>query len=163
MSEPKEGFQEVELLIEDYLDDRMTPEQRARFEERVRKDPELRNRLDTATRSVALVQQALGWLTPGEEFEEKVNTKIVSVTQSWQNLQPYLGSSSRSLTSEDADAQLLADPEAAREKRRLIVLAVVAALLFLLAASAIGYSIAMGVQKPEKPVPEENQKTEKTQ
>jgi len=158
MTEPREGLQDVELLIEDYLDERMTPEQRVRFEERVRHDPELRNRLDSATRSVALVQQALGWVTPGDDFEEKVNTKIVSVTQSWQNLQPYLGTDSRGLTSGDADAQLLADPEAAREKRRLVILAVVAALLFLLAASAIGYSIALGVQKPEKPVPEENRK-----
>jgi hypothetical protein len=154
MSEPQEGLQDVELLIEDYLDDRMTPEQRARFEERVRKEPELRSRLESATRSVALVRQALGWVTPGEEFEEKVNTKIVSVTQSWQNLQPYVGPDGRSLTSEDADAQLLEDPEAAREKRRLVILAVIAAILFLLAASAIIYSIAIGAQKPDRPVPE---------
>ena len=155
MSESKEGLQEVELLIEDYLEGRMAPEQRKRFEERVRKDAELRDRLATATRSVALVQQALGWVTPGDDFDEKVSTKIISITQSWQNLQPYVGAGGRSLSGEDADAQLLADPEAAREKRRLIILAIVAALLFLLAASAIGYSIAVGVQKP---VPEEQPK-----
>ena len=105
MSESKEGLQDVELLIEDYLEGRLAPEQRARFEERVRKDPELRERLETATRSVALVQQALGWVTPGDDFEEKVSTKIVSVTQSWQNLQPYVGAGGRNLTGEDAEAQ----------------------------------------------------------
>lgn len=155
MTEPTEELEDIELLIDEYLDGRMEPELRARFEERIRKDPELRSRLDSATRSVDLVQQALGWLTPGDDFEERVNTKIVSITQSGQNLRPYLGSSSRSLTSEDPDAQLLADPEASREKRRLVALAVVAAVLFLLAASVIGYSIATGIQKP---VPEDSRK-----
>jgi anti-sigma factor RsiW len=157
MSESAEELQDIDLLIDAYLDGRLSPEERARFDEHVKNDPELKNKLDSATRSVDLVKQALGWVAPREDFEEKVNTKIVSVTQSWQNLQPYAGSSGQGLTSEDSDAQLLADPEAAREKRRLIVLAVIAVLFFLLAAFAIGYSITTGVQRP---VPEENQKTD---
>ncbi|MGD0089939.1 MAG: hypothetical protein ABSE73_08470 [Planctomycetota bacterium] len=157
MTEPAEEVQDKELLVDAYLDGRMPPEQRLRFEERLGKDPELRNKLESATRTVDLVKQALGWVAPGEDFEEKVNTKIVSVTQSWQNLQPYVGTTSRSLTSDDADAQLLADPEAAREKRRLIILAVIAVLMFLLAAFAIGYSIVTGVQKP---VPQESRKSD---
>ena len=58
-----EHAEDLELLIDDYLDDRMAPEQRVSFEERMGKDPELRSRVNSATRSVDLVQQALGWVT----------------------------------------------------------------------------------------------------
>lgn len=148
MSEPAKDVEDLDELIDAYLDGRMAPEDRVRFEERVTKDSELRNRVNSATRSVGLVQQALGWMTPGDDFEEKVTTRIVSITQSGQNLQPYFGTTSRSLTTEDPDAQLLADPEAAKERRRLVILAIVAAALFVLAAAAIGYSIAGGMQRP---------------
>ena len=32
---------------------------------------------------LAMVQQALGWVTPGDNFEDEVTNKIVSITQSW--------------------------------------------------------------------------------
>jgi len=158
MAEPTEEREDVDLLIDEYLDGRMDSEDRARFEDRINKEPELRNRVNSATRSVDLVQKALGWVTPGEDFDEKVNTKIVSITQSGQNLQPYLGSSGRSLTPEDPDAKLLADPEAARERKRLLILAIIAGLLFALAAAAIGYSIATGFQQPAPLVPERKER-----
>ncbi|MCY3017787.1 MAG: hypothetical protein NTW87_01980 [Planctomycetota bacterium] len=148
MGEPAEQNEDLDVLVDEYLDGRMPPAEKARFEERVARDPALQHRLNSATRSVEMVQQALGWVTPGEDFEERVNTKIVSITQSGQNLPPYMGASGRSLTSEDPDAKLLGDPEAARERRRLIIIAIVAAVLFALAACAIGYSIAQGIQKP---------------
>lgn len=148
MSEPTEELDALDMLIEDYLEGRMAPAQREEFEARVAKDLQLQSRLNSATRSVDLVQQALGWVTPGEDFEERVNTKIVSITQSGQNLQPAVASSDRSLTSNDPDAQLLADPEAARERKRQIALGIVAVIFFALAAAAIGHSIAKGVQQP---------------
>lgn len=144
MAEPAE---DLDLLIDDYLDDRMAPDERGRFEERLNKDPELRSKVNSATRSVDLVQQALGWVTPGDEFDEQVNSKIVSITQSGQNLRPFIPSSERNLTAGDPDAKLLADPEAAKEKRRLLVIGVAAAVIFLLAAMAIGFSIAKGIRK----------------
>jgi anti-sigma factor RsiW len=143
--------EEVELLIEDYLDGRMTPEQRAQFEERVRNNASLKDKLNSTTKSVDLVQQALGWVTPGEEFEDRVTTRIISLTQSGQTLKPYAAAGERQLSAEDPDAKLLADPEATREKRRMVILAVIAAGLFALAACAIGYSIAKGVRRPAPP------------
>ncbi|HYG73382.1 MAG TPA: hypothetical protein VEK08_00010 [Planctomycetota bacterium] len=145
MSEPVE---DIDMLIDDYLDGRMPPDQRARFEERISRDPNLRSKINSATRSVDLVQQALGWVTPGEDFDEKVNSKIVSITQSGQNLRPFVPLSDRSLTSEDPDASLLGDPEAARERQRLTIIGIIAAILFLIAAVTITVSIARGVQKP---------------
>jgi hypothetical protein len=139
--------EDLDLLIEDYIEGRLSPESKASFEERMKRDGELRSRFDSATRSVEMVQQALGWIAPGDEFDEKVNSKIIDITQSGQNLRPYIASNDRNLTSEDPDAKLLGDPEAIRERRRLIALGVVAAVLFLLAAGAIGYSISKGLQK----------------
>ena len=144
MAEPAE---DLDLLVDDYLDDRMAPADRMRFEERLNKDAELRSRVNSATRSVDLVQQALGWVTPGDEFDEQVNTKIVSITQSGQNMRPFVPTSDRNLSAADPDAKLLADPEAAKEKQRLLVIGVAAAVIFLLAAMAIGFSIAKGIKK----------------
>jgi len=147
-----EPVENLDLMIDDYLDGRMPSEQRAHFEERISRDPNLRGKINSATRSVDLVQQALGWVTPGEDFDEKVNTKIVSITQSGQNLRPFDAASDRSLTSEDPDARLLEDPDASREKQRLTIIGIIAAVLFLAAALTITLSIARGVQKPA-PIP----------
>ena len=65
-----ESVEELELLIDDYLDGRMDPAVRARFEERIKKEPALRDKVMSATQSVEMVQQALGWVTPGDEFDE---------------------------------------------------------------------------------------------
>ena len=83
-----EGTEEIDLLIEDYLDGRMEGFQRTRFEERMKQDPELHRRVLSATQSVAMVQQALGWVTPGDNFENEVTNKIVSITQSGQHIRP---------------------------------------------------------------------------
>jgi hypothetical protein len=130
-----------DLLIEEYLDNRMSPEKRKRFEERLNNDNGLRLRLNSTTKSLQLAEQALGWVTPGEEFDEKINTKIVSITQSGQHLQPAVPSSERSLTSNDPDAKLLADPEAVREKQRLVFIAVIAAILFIVAVVVIALTV----------------------
>ena len=130
--------EDVEVLIDDYLDGRMEPSRRKAFEERMSKDPVLRGKVMSATQSVEMVQQALGWVTPGEEFDDKVNSKIINLTQSG-NLVPAVAANARSLTSNDPDAKLLGDPDASRESRRLAVLGVIAAIIFALAAGVILY------------------------
>jgi anti-sigma factor RsiW len=147
-----EPAEDLDLLIDNYLDDRMPPHERANFEDRLSRDPELRSKVNSATRSVDMVQQALGWVTPGDDFDEQVNSKIISITQSGQNLRPFVPSNERSLTSADPDAKLLADPEAVKERQRLLVIGVAAGVIFLLAAMAIGFAIAKGAQK-QPPVP----------
>ena len=143
MAEPAE---ELDLMIEEYLEGRMAPAERAQFEDRMKQDPELRNRVNSTTRSVELLEQALGWVTPGEDFDERVSSKIVNLTQSAQSLRPYHREGA--LNAEDPDARLLADPEAARERRRLFLIAIIAAVLFGIAAVAVITSIAQGIQKP---------------
>jgi anti-sigma factor RsiW len=123
----KESSEQLDLMIDAYLDGRMEPAARARFEERMKNDPALREKVLSATHSLEMVQKALGWVTPGNEFEAKVSSKIVALTQSGHNLQP--ATASRSLTRGDPDAQFLADPAAAREKWRLLILAILAALV----------------------------------
>ncbi|MFH0937854.1 MAG: hypothetical protein V1899_00990 [Planctomycetota bacterium] len=138
-----ESMEELELLIDDYLDGRMNQSQRQQFEARMKQDSNLRSKVMSATHSVELVQQALGWVTPGEEFDDQVESKIIEITQSGRNLKPIIPAKDHSLTSRDPDAKLLGDPEAAREKQRLITLAIVAATLFGLATLAILYCISV--------------------
>lgn len=134
-----EGVDELDLEIEDYLDGRMPPEKKQAFEDRMRADAKLRERVLSTTKSVALMQQALGGLTPGDDFDDKVNSKIISITQSGQNIRPPVRASTDPLTAKDPDAKLLHDPDAARERRRLIVLGLIAALVFALAVGTIGW------------------------
>ena len=139
---------ELEQLVDDYLDGRLEGHQRSKFEERMKQEPEVRNRVLSATQSVALVQQALGWVTPSEHFEEEVNSKIINITQSGQHIRPLPGGGDGTLTKEDPDAKLLGDPDAARENRRLVLLGIVAIVLFALAMAAIVYSISQGMHRP---------------
>ncbi len=132
-----ESAEDIDLLIDDYLERRMTPEQRKTFEERLAREPELRLRLNSTTQLVMLAEQALGWVTPGEDFDEKVNSKIVSMSQSSISLQ----AGRSGLTSGDPDARLFADPTASREKRRLAVIALIAGALFIAAVLALYLSL----------------------
>src|ERR1041384_3747832 len=138
--------EDLEQLIDAYLDGRMEPAQKEGFEARMNSDPALKERVTSATRSVELVQQALGWVTPDDSFDKNINTKIVSLTQSQDNLRVPSHSSDGNLTSRDPDSKLLHDPTAAREQTRLGILAMGAGVLFLLAAAAIAYSIVEGVK-----------------
>lgn len=159
MADKTDKMEEIDILIEDYLEGRMDSSQRAVFESRINGDVALQDRVKLAAHSAKLVQQALGWLTPGDEFDDQVSSKILSITQSGQNIRPSPGSGGGVLNSKDPDAQLLEDPEAEREKKRLLVLGVIAAVLFLIAASAIGYSIIQGMQAAPA-VPAENRTPE---
>jgi anti-sigma factor RsiW len=143
-----EASDELDQMIDDYLDGRLEGRQREQFEERMKQDPELHRRVLSATQSVALVQQALGWVTPSENFEEQVNSKIINITQSGNHIRPLAVVGDGALTKEDPDAKLLADPDATRENRRLVVLGIVAVVLFALAMAAIVYSVSQGVHKP---------------
>jgi anti-sigma factor RsiW len=129
--------EDLDLLIDEYLDGRMDPPARARFEARMQADPELRGKVMSTTRSVQLVQQALGWVTPGEQFDEQVNSKIISITQSGQNLRPVQPDGSRAA---HAQADMLAD-EAQAESRRLLLIAVIAAVAFAAAVCVGVYAI----------------------
>ena len=135
---PEGANDDMELLIDDYLDGRMDLLQRAKFDARMNSDPALRDRVMSATRSIALVQRALGWITPDDKFDNDVNSKINSITQSGEFLRV---AGERSLTSDDPEAKLLGDPVALRERRRLITLGIIVALLFSLAAGTIIYSM----------------------
>lgn len=148
-----ESAEELELLIEDYLDGRMTAVERDRFEARMQRDPALRNKVLSATHSVELVQQALGWVTPGEEFDSKISSQIVVLTQSGHSFQPVAAAQPGLLTQADPDAKLLADPEAAREKKRLVLLCVAAAILFAIAAAVVVYALRSADDSPSPNAP----------
>jgi anti-sigma factor RsiW len=138
--------EDIEMLIDAYLDGRMDVTQRVQFEERMNKDPELRQRVMSATQSVNLVKQALGWVTPAEDFDDQVNSKIISITQT--GMRPVMATNERGLTSKEADAKLLEDPEAARERKRLTILAAIAGVIFLIVAVLVISAITSGAQKP---------------
>ena len=130
--------EDLDVMIEDYVDGRMSLNQRATFEARMKSDAKLRERVKLATHSAALVEQALGWLKPGDEFDDKVTSKIMSITQSGQSA-PVNAVLNR-------HAQLQENADAKREQKRLMLLGIIAALLFVLAAGAITYSIIQGMQ-----------------
>jgi hypothetical protein len=149
-----ETSEDIDVMIDDYLDGRMDVTQRVQFEERMARDPQLRSKVLSATQSVNMVQQALGWVTPGDEFESAVNSKITSITQSGFNFRAAQAKApNHELTAKDPDAKLLADPDAARENQRLVLLGIIAAVIFALAASAIVYSIQQSSRKPNDAAP----------
>jgi anti-sigma-K factor RskA len=134
--------QELDILIEDYLDGRMDGAARQRFERRMETDPTIREKVYSATRSLELIQEALGWATPGEEFDSKVTSRIQEITSG--ALQPITPSSERALTRDDPEARLLGDPAADREKRRLLWIAIATSIIFAAAICAIVYFITHG-------------------
>ncbi|MEI6235251.1 MAG: hypothetical protein WCT04_19505 [Planctomycetota bacterium] len=134
--------QELDILIEDYLDGRMDGPARQRFERRMETDPTIREKVYSATRSLELIQEALGWATPGEEFDSKVTSRILEITSG--ALEPITHDANRQLTSDDPEARLLGDPAADDEKRRLMWIAAATAILFTGAVCAIVYFISQG-------------------
>lgn len=134
--------QELETLIDEYLDGRMDGPARQRFERRMETDPQVRERVYSATRSVELIQQALNWATPDEEFDSKVTSRIQAISQS--DLPPVDENGERSLTRDDPEARLLTDPAADVEKKRLMLIAVVTAVVFAVAVCVIVYLINRG-------------------
>ncbi len=133
---------ELETQIDDYLDGRMDGPARVRFERRMETDPAIRQRVYSATRSLEMIQEALGWATPGEEFDSKVTSRIQEITSG--ALEPVLNADERELTQDDPEARLLTDPAADREKRRLLWIAVITSVVFAAAVCAIVYFISSG-------------------
>ena len=134
--------QELEILIDEYLDGRMDGPARQRFERRMETDPQIREKVSSATRSVELIQQALSWATPDEQFDSKVTSRIQAISQS--DLTPVGGNSDGSLKRNDPEARLLTDPAAEREKRRLLTVALITAAVFAATVCAIVYFILHG-------------------
>lgn len=130
--------EEMELLLEEYLDGSLDDSRKSQLEARLRSDPELRQKLETATHSLSIIRKALIKVDPSETFEDKVSSQIISITQSNQSLAPAARvAGGGKLTAKDPDAKLIHDPEAQREQRRLMLLAGVAAVVFALAVAAI--------------------------
>ncbi|GMV80841.1 MAG: hypothetical protein AMXMBFR7_20250 [Planctomycetota bacterium] len=136
------GTNDLDLLIEDYVDGRLEGEQLSRFEARLAQEPDLRERVQTATQSIQVLRSVLTKVDPSPEFEYRVNNQIVSITQSNPGLIPAKRGTKRTvLTADDPDAKLLHDPQAKKESQRLMILAAVAALLFALAAAVIVFAL----------------------
>jgi anti-sigma factor RsiW len=131
---------DLDIQIEEYIEGRMAGTDRAQFEARLQTDPELRRQVETTNDSIKMVRQALVKVEPSEDFEEKVTSKIVSITQSNPNLRPAKASASK-LSANDPDAKLIHDPVAEQERQRLVVLAVVAGVLFVAAATIIVWAL----------------------
>jgi anti-sigma factor RsiW len=122
-----------ELEIEEYVDGRMPESRRREFEARLRQDQALRRQVESVTRSVEFLEQALPILEPSEDFEKKVSSQIVVITQSNPNLRP----AARRKTGGDLEAELQSDPRRRVERRRLLWLALIAGALFLAAAAVM--------------------------
>jgi anti-sigma factor RsiW len=140
-----ESAEDLDILIEQYMDGQMEPAARVAFEERLRKDAALRQRVNDQTRSMDMIKDALVAVTPSDEFDTRVNSKIISITQS--KMQPAAPSNPNPLTSQDADARLLGEPDESKEKKRLIAIAGIVLVIFLLGAVVVGYSMIKGARK----------------
>jgi anti-sigma-K factor RskA len=120
-----------ELLIDDYLEGRLRGSEREAFEASMKADPELRGQVHATTTSIHLVRKTLGQVEPAAGFEDRVSSKIQDLSESNAELRARLARTSAGpLTADDPDARLLSDPQAARERRRLILIAVAVAALF---------------------------------
>lgn len=146
----KMSASDLELLIDDYVDGSLDPAKRNLVEARMKADADFREKVETATQSISLIRQALSKVEPGRDFEEKVNSQIISITQSNQHLRPFNRGAGGQLTARDPDARLLHDPEAAREKRRLMGIAAAAAVLFAIAAATLVILLSNPPSEKEK-------------
>ena len=135
---------DLDIQIEEYLEGRMDAPRRAQFEARMQKDPDLRRQVETTTNSIKMVREALVKVDPAGDFEEKVSSQIVSITQSNPNLRAVKGSGSGKLSAQDPDAKLILDPEAEMERKRLVVLAIIAGIFFAAAIAVIIRAVVMG-------------------
>lgn len=145
--------EDMEVIIEEYLDGRLDDRRRSMLEERMKNDAGLRKRVETATHSFDLIRSALIKVDPGNDFEDKVSSQIISITQSNQSIRPAIGGHGGKLTAKDPDAKLIHDPEARKEQQRLMVLAGAAAVIFAIAValivmSALGHDDSRNAPKP---------------
>jgi anti-sigma-K factor RskA len=131
---------DLDIQIEEYLEGRMAGAERDQFEERMKTDADLRRQVETTNDSIKMVRQALVRVEPSGDFEEKVSSKIVSITQSNPNLRPARATACK-LSASDPDAKLILDPVAEQERQRLVILAVIAGLLFVAAVTIIVWAI----------------------
>jgi len=127
-----------ESLVDDYVDGRMDESQRQQFEEQLRQDPELRRQVRSTTQSLELFRSVVNPGEAGTEFESQVSNKIIQITQSNPGLRPVQGRRvAGQLTAADPEARLLMDPDAAREKQRLMLIALLAGVFFVAAVALI--------------------------
>lgn len=134
---------DLDIQIEEYLEGRMDGPRKAQFEARLKTDPELRRQVETTNNSINLVREALVKIEPSKDFEEKVSSQIISITQSNPNLRLAKASGGK-LSAADPDAKLILDPVAEKERKRLVILAVVAAVFFAAAIAVIIRAITAG-------------------
>src|SRR6185295_14200723 len=113
---------ELETLIDEYIDGRLQGSKRLQFESQMSANVEFRKKVETATHSLEVFRQALSKIDPGRDFEQKVSNRIISITQSNPGMRPYTSNlHTGQLTASDPDAKLLGDPDASREKKRLMM------------------------------------------
>ena len=143
--------EDLEVMIDEYLDGRLEGHRREQFEARLRVDGEFRKKVDTATQSIEMLRKTLAKVEPGEDFEEKVTGQIISITQSNQSLRPAAPGRYTKLTAKDPDAKLIHDPGATAESRRLMLLAGIAAVVFALAVATIALVFVRSQSEPPKP------------
>ncbi len=144
---------DLDPLIEDYLNGNIDRSNRELIEQRMATDSTFRQKVQTASQSLEWVRKMLAPVDPGADFEEKVSSKILAITQSNPKIAPQpLARHAGRLTADDPDAQLLGDPQAEREQQRLWVLAGAAALLMALSAAVLFFIFAG--RTPAKPPPE---------
>ena len=152
-----DGTKDMDALIEDYLEGRLRGSDKERFEAKLRSDDEFRRRVETTTRSIELLRSALEKVDPGQNFENEVSNKILSITQSNPNLRPFRASDpnlaavkgGKDEPGVDPDRKLFKDPEAEQEQKRLLGLALIALILF---AAGVGL-IAAAWMSSKKPAP----------
>ncbi|MCW8130648.1 MAG: hypothetical protein KIS92_09885 [Planctomycetota bacterium] len=143
--------EELDVMIEEYLDGRLDDRRRSILEDRMKTDADVRKRVETATHSIQIIRKALVTLNPSADFEDKVSSQIISITQSNQSIRPAMSrASGGKLTAKDPDAKLIHDPEARKEQQRLMVLAGAAAVIFAIAVALIVMSV-IGHQEPQAP------------
>lgn len=129
---------EVEKLLDDYSAKQLPPDREAAVRAHVQSCEVCGAKFKTATQTVELLRGVLEKLTPGEEFEDKVTSKIIELRNSQTGLQPVeVDVHTAELTAAGPEAGLFRDPAAARERRRLRLTALVAALLFAAAVTVL--------------------------
>jgi len=125
------SVRDSEVLIHEYVDGRLTGEERRLFEARLKSDPGLRERVETTTHTTSLLRKALAPVEPSRDFEGKVLGAINGIMRR----NPELHSDPA--LKAPIDPALVEQARSRNESRRMLLLAAVCAVLFLAAALTI--------------------------
>ncbi|MCX7806206.1 MAG: zf-HC2 domain-containing protein, partial [Planctomycetota bacterium] len=126
----------MDELMESYVDRRLPPDLSAEVNGHLRSCDSCRRKVEAAAKSLGMIRDALGWVTPGEEFDSKITRRVIELPPPSRHA-AAVRDGSAAAAGGYAGPDGIAAESGGPGRSRLIALAAGAAILFALAVLAI--------------------------